>query len=43
MRTVTQEYDDVEYMTRQLIEEYAKWRLEVNLQNTDCMCIGGDQ
>ncbi|XP_044766437.1 uncharacterized protein LOC123322558 [Coccinella septempunctata] len=30
-------------MTRKLIEEYAKWWLEVNIQKTQYMCIGGSQ
>ncbi|XP_060530458.1 uncharacterized protein LOC132704465 [Cylas formicarius] len=40
---MAQEYDDVEYMTRNLIEEYKKWGLEVNLPKTKYMCIGGAQ
>ena len=30
-------------MTRKLIEEYEKWDLEVNIQKTEYMCIGGQQ
>lgn len=40
---LAQDYDDLEYMTRKLIEEYDKWGLEVNLQKTEYMCIGGEQ
>ncbi|GJQ84937.1 hypothetical protein Trydic_g540 [Trypoxylus dichotomus] len=29
-------------MTRKLIEEYEKWRLEVNLDKTEYMCIEGN-
>ncbi|XP_060527378.1 uncharacterized protein LOC132702628 [Cylas formicarius] len=40
---MAQDYDDVEYMMRKLIEEYKKWGLEVNLPKTKYMCIGGAQ
>lgn len=40
---IAQEYDDMEYMTRKLIEEYNKWGLEVNVDKTEYMCIGGKQ
>ncbi|KAH1002379.1 hypothetical protein HUJ04_008467 [Dendroctonus ponderosae] len=38
---VAQEYDDLEYMTRTLIEEYKKCGLEVNIKKAAYMCIGG--
>lgn len=40
---IAQDYEDLEYMTRKLIEEYTKWGLEVNLSKTEYMCIGGEQ
>ncbi|XP_030746803.1 uncharacterized protein LOC115875475 [Sitophilus oryzae] len=40
---LAQDYEDLEYMTRKLIEEYHKWGLEVNLNKTEYMCIGGEQ
>ena len=40
---LAQDYEDWEYMTRKLIEEYNKWGLEVNLKKTEYMCIGGEQ
>jgi len=40
---IAQEYDDMEYMTRKLIEEYNKWGLEVNVDKTEYMYIGGEQ
>lgn len=40
---VAQDYEDMNYMTRKLIEEYTKWGLEINLNKTEYMCIGGQQ
>ncbi|XP_030766854.1 uncharacterized protein LOC115890691 [Sitophilus oryzae] len=40
---LAQDYEDLEYMTRKLIEKYNKWGLEVNLKKTEYMCIGGEQ
>lgn len=40
---LAQDYDDIEYMTRKLIEEYKKWGLEINIKKTEYMCIGGTQ
>jgi len=40
---LAQDYEDLEYMTRKLIEEYNKWGLDVNLEKTRYMCIGGVQ
>lgn len=39
---VAQDYEDINYMTRKLVEEYAEWGLEVNLDKTEYMCIGGE-
>jgi hypothetical protein len=38
---IGQDYGDLKYMTRKLIEEYRKWGLEVNIKKTEYMCIGG--
>lgn len=38
---IAQDVDDLNYMTRKLVEEYAKWGLEVNIQKTQYLCIGG--
>jgi hypothetical protein len=35
--------DDVEYLTRKLIEQYKLWGLEINLDATHYMCIGQQQ
>lgn len=40
---LAQDIEDLEYMTRKLVEEYEKWGLEVNLTKTKYMCIGGTQ
>ena len=40
---IAQDYDDINYMTRKLIEEYQKWGLEINTNKTEYMCIGGEQ
>lgn len=40
---LAQDQHDIEYMTRKLIEEYDKWGLEVNIQKTAYMCVGGQQ
>ncbi|XP_030757829.1 uncharacterized protein LOC115883613 [Sitophilus oryzae] len=40
---VAQDIDDLEYMTRNLIEEYEKWGLELNIKKTEYMCISGHQ
>jgi hypothetical protein len=40
---IAQDHDDVEYMTRKIIEEYRIWGLEVNIDKTRYMCIGGTQ
>ncbi|XP_044749542.1 uncharacterized protein LOC123310188 [Coccinella septempunctata] len=38
---IAQDQDDLNYMTRKLVEEYKKWGLEVNVKKTESMCIGG--
>lgn len=40
---LAQDYEDLQYMTRKLIEEYTKWGLRVNIAKTEYMCIGGTQ
>jgi len=39
---ITQDYDDMEYMTRKLTEEYRKGGLDINIEKTKYMCIGGE-
>ncbi|XP_072375789.1 uncharacterized protein [Diabrotica undecimpunctata] len=39
---IDQDKEDLEYMARKLMEEYKKWGLEVNLQKTQYLCIGGE-
>lgn len=38
-----EDYEDLEFMTRKLIEEYTKGGLEVNLSKTEYLSIGGGQ
>ncbi|XP_044760850.1 uncharacterized protein LOC123318297 [Coccinella septempunctata] len=38
---LAQDQQDLEYMTRKLIEEYEKWGLELNIAKTQRMSIGG--
>lgn len=40
---VAQDYDDLNYMARKLVEEYSEWGLDVNFEKTEYMCIGGAQ
>lgn len=40
---MAQEYDNIEYMTQKIIEEYRIWSLEVNIDKTQYMFIGGTQ
>lgn len=40
---MAQDPDDMEYMTRKLIEEYEKWGLEVNIAKTEYLSVGGNQ
>ncbi|XP_044755015.1 uncharacterized protein LOC123313968 [Coccinella septempunctata] len=37
-----QDKDDIEFMTRKLMEEYHKWGLTVNMSKTQYMCVGGE-
>ena len=37
---IAQEFEDVEYMLRKLLEEYEKWGLKVNLDKTFYMGCG---
>ena len=39
---IAQYYDDINYMTRTLIEEYQKRRLDININDTENMCVGGE-
>ncbi|XP_046662697.1 uncharacterized protein LOC124355579 [Homalodisca vitripennis] len=38
---LAQDPEDLEYMTRKLLEEYKKWGLAVNIKKTKYLCIGG--
>ena len=38
-----QDAEDLEYMSRKLIDEYEKWGLHVNIRKTGNMVVGGDQ
>lgn len=40
---MAQDYEDLEYMTRKLIEEYNNWGLEVNIKKTKYLSIGAPQ
>jgi hypothetical protein len=40
---IAQDLDDIEYLKRKLVEEYKKWRLEINLNKTHYMCVGQQQ
>ena len=37
---IAQDYKDLEYMTRELIEEYELWGLKLNIKKTKHMAIG---
>ncbi|XP_072383859.1 uncharacterized protein [Diabrotica undecimpunctata] len=39
---IAQDKEDLEYMARKLMEENKKLGLEVNLQKTQYLCIGGE-
>ncbi|XP_072375573.1 uncharacterized protein [Diabrotica undecimpunctata] len=39
---ISQDKENLKYMARKLMEEYKKWGLEVNLQKTQYLCIGGE-
>ena len=38
---IARDKEDLEYMGKKLLEEYKKWGLEVNLNKTQYLCIGG--
>jgi len=37
---IEQDYEDLEYMTRKLIDEYELWGLKLNVKKTKYMAIG---
>ena len=37
---IAQDYEDLEYMTRKLIDEYELWGLKLNTEKTKYMAIG---
>ena len=37
---IAEDYEDLEYMTRKLIEEYELWGLKLNVKETKHMAIG---
>ena len=37
---LAQDHDDMEYMARNLKEEYEEWRLTINLEKNENVCIG---
>jgi len=37
---IAQDYEDLEYMTRKLIDEYELWCLKLNVKETKYMAIG---
>ena len=37
---ITQDYEDLEYMTRKLIDEYELWGLQLSVKKTKYMAIG---
>ena len=37
---IAQDYEELEYMTRKLIEEYEVWGLKLNVKKTKYMAIG---
>ena len=39
---LAEDRDDIEYMTRKLLEEYRRWGLEINLGKTEYMVAGGE-
>ena len=40
---ISQDSGDIKYMTRKVMEEYHKWGLGVNVDETKCMCDGGGE
>jgi Reverse transcriptase (RNA-dependent DNA polymerase). len=39
---ITQEYKDMEFMVRKLLEEYEKWSLKINLEKTFYVVCGAE-
>lgn len=39
---ISQDKDDLDFMTRRLISEYEKWGLKVNMQKTKYICVGSE-
>ena len=37
---IAQDYEDLEYMTKKLIDEYELWGLKLNVKKTKYMAIG---
>jgi len=37
---IAQDYEDLDYMTRKLIDEYELWGLKLNVKKTKYMAIG---
>jgi hypothetical protein len=37
---IAEDYEDLEYMTRNLIDEYELWGLKLNVKETKYMAIG---
>jgi hypothetical protein len=37
---IAQDYEDLEYMTRKLINEYELWGLKLNIKKTKYIAIG---
>ena len=37
---IAQDYEDLEYMRRKLIDEYELWGLKLNIKKLKCMAIG---
>lgn len=40
---LAQDYEDLQYMWKKLIEDYKHWGLEVNLTKTQFMCVSVTQ
>ena len=40
---IPQDYDDIIYMTCKFIQEYRKWRLDIIINKTEYVCVGGEQ
>ena len=40
---IARDYGDINYVTRKLIEEYRKWGLDVNVNESKNTCVGGER